>query len=213
MMKVSTHGQRWGRATNSTTASPCRATEACTAHVGFQRLPVTGSDTSVGVRLLSDELSIQKVLPESTPDGPLVTPRHHEHICRLQRGCHHPVPIRKAIFAPVSQPYGHPMLRSRLDETPHPPLIIVRCELAGLPGIDSVGALDLSDDDVVPEVGREQAQAINLGCVTLGECQTDKTAEGYSTQPDGLAPQGPGRQHQLVTHPSQDRPIRQVLQS
>src|SRR5581483_6219258 len=131
-----------------------------------------------------------EVLPQASPDRPLVAARDDIDVLRSDHGSHQALTVGEAILAAEAQVQRQRARLVSLDEAPDAPLVVVRGELAGLPGGDSVRTRDFPGDDVIAEIGREQAEPVELVRIALRIGNRDESSERDAADPDRMAAQG-----------------------
>src|SRR4029077_18817429 len=168
------HGDDFGRGTTPKKAPACTSAEVLRSGEGFQRwvcwsfsaTVASGRGLQSGAgRGRSTEARVEEILPEVTPNGPVVTSWLHVHHLRRQRCGHHAMAVRESVLAAESQVHGHRVQGARawrprplrLDEAPDVALVVVLGEIAGLPALDSASGRNLSGHDAIAQVGREHA--------------------------------------------------------
>src|SRR5579864_4375266 len=132
-----------------------------------------------------EEAGIEEILPEPVPGGPVVSAGYGVDRPAGECGGQQAVPAYKAVLASEPQMDRQRAAARPGDVTPHAPLLVVRGRLAGTPGVEAAGALDLGGDQVAAQVGREQAQPGELIRVLRRVAQRQVAAERDPAEPHG----------------------------
>src|SRR5271167_3803472 len=125
----------------------------------------------------SCETRIQEILPKILPGAPLMPARYAVNRSRRQRRCQQLMRLRKTIIVPESEVKRLRVGRPCLEVAPYSALRVCLRKVTRLPGTEPRRRGNLGGQLAIAQVGRQQAQTVELAGISGGIVERNEAAQ------------------------------------